>query len=102
MALKDSSLDPQLETVLETVMETLRKRLLYKARHRGMQETDKLIGGFAEQEIDNLSEELLHVFDLVLDVPDIDLLNWILGREAIPDAYDNKIMELLIKFKESL
>ena len=83
-------------------METLNKRLLYKATHRGMQETDKLIGGFAEQELANLCEDLLHDFDLLMDAPDTDLLNWILGREAIPEAYDNEIMELIIKFKESL
>ncbi len=83
-------------------METLRKRLLYKATHRGMQETDKLIGGFAVLEMENLSESLLHDLDVLLDVPDADLLDWILGRDAIPDAYDNKIMGLIIKFKESL
>jgi antitoxin CptB len=83
-------------------METLNKRLLYKATHRGMQETDKLIGDFAEQELANLREDLLHDFDLLMDAPDTDLLNWILGREAIPEAYDNEIMELIIKFKESL
>jgi antitoxin CptB len=83
-------------------METLRKRLLYKANHRGMQETDKIIGGFAEQELANLSEALLHEFDTMLDVPDVDLLSWILAREPIPGAYDNEIMGLLIKFKEGL
>ena len=83
-------------------METLHKRLLYKATHRGTQETDKLIGDFAEQELANLREDLLHDFDLLMDAPDTDLLNWILGREAIPEAYDNEIMELIIKFKESL
>ncbi len=83
-------------------METLNKRLLYKATHRGMQETDKLIGDFAEQELANLREDLLHDFDLLMDAPDTDLLNWILGREAIPEAYDNEIMWLIIKFKESL
>ncbi len=83
-------------------METLRKRLLYKATHRGMQETDKLIGGFAVLEMENLSESLLHDLDVLLDVPDADLLDWILGRDAIPDAYDNKIMGMIIKFKERL
>ena len=67
-----------------------------------MQETDKLIGDFAEQELANLREDLLHDFDLLMDAPDTDLLNWILGREAIPKAYDNEIMGLIIKFKESL
>lgn len=83
-------------------METLRKRLLYKATHRGMQETDKLVGGFAELELANLSEDLLNEFDRLLDVPDADLLNWILGREGIPESYDTDIMSLIIKFKESL
>lgn len=83
-------------------METLRKRLLYKANHRGMQETDKIIGGFAVQELANLSEAQLHEFDTMLDVPDVDLLSWILAREPIPEAYDNEIMGLLIKFKEGL
>ncbi|MFP6710449.1 MAG: succinate dehydrogenase assembly factor 2 [Rhodospirillales bacterium] len=83
-------------------METLRKRLLYKATHRGMQETDKIIGGFAEQELANLSADLLDDFDRLLDVPDVDLLNWILAREATPAAYDTEIMGLIVKFKESL
>jgi antitoxin CptB len=84
------------------MMETLRKRLLYKATHRGMQETDKLIGGFAINELSNLNEDLLNKFDLILDVPDVDLLNWILAREAVPEAYDNEIMDLLIKFMKGL
>ena len=67
-----------------------------------MQETDKLIGGFAKQELANLSEDLLHDFDLLMDAPDNDLLNWILGREAIPEAYHTEIIGLIIKFKESL
>ncbi len=83
-------------------METLRKRLRYKATHRGMKETDRLLGGFAEQELANLSAELLGEFDILMDAPDADLLNWILGREAIPEAYDTEIMGLIIKFKESL
>jgi succinate dehydrogenase flavin-adding protein (antitoxin of CptAB toxin-antitoxin module) len=37
-----------------------------------------------------------------LDVPDVDLLNWILAREATPAAYDTEIMGLIVKFKESL
>ncbi|MBT3915611.1 MAG: succinate dehydrogenase assembly factor 2 [Rhodospirillaceae bacterium] len=83
-------------------METLRKRLFYKATHRGMKETDRLLGGFAMQELANLSEELLHEFDILMDAPDADLLNWILGREDIPKDYDTEIMGLIIKFKESL
>ena len=83
-------------------METLRKRIFFKATHRGMQETDKIIGGFAEQELKNLSEDLLYDFDKLLDVPDVDLLNWVLGREVVPRSFDNRIFQLIVEFKESL
>ena len=83
-------------------METLRKRIFYKANHRGMQETDKIIGGFAEQELKNLSRDDLHDFDKLLDIPDVDLLNWILGREDVPKLFDNKIFRKIVNFMESL
>jgi antitoxin CptB len=83
-------------------METLRKRIFYKATHRGMQETDKIIGGFAEQELEKLSKDYLYDFDKLLDVPDVDLLNWILGNEEVPELFDNEIFRLIVVFKESL
>ena len=83
-------------------METLRKRIFYKATHRGMQETDKIIGGFAEQELEKLSKDYLYDFDKLLDVPDVDLLNWILGNEEVPESFDNEIFRLIVAFKESL
>ena len=83
-------------------METLRKRIFYKATHRGMQETDKIIGGFAELELEKLSKDYLYDFDKLLDVPDVDLLNWILGNEEVPELFDNEIFRLIVVFKESL
>ena len=83
-------------------METLCKRILYKATHRGMHETDRILGEFATQKLDSLDKSLLHDFDRLLDVPDIDILNWIFGREKVPNEFDNKIFNLLVKFKESL
>ena len=83
-------------------METLRKRIFYKATHSGMQETDKIIGGFAEQELEKLSKDYLYDFDKLLDVPDVDLLNWILGNEEVPELFDNEIFRLIVVFKESL
>ena len=67
-----------------------------------MQETDKIIGGFAEQELEKLNKDYLYDFDKLLDVPDVDLLNWILGNEEVPESFDNEIFRLIVVFKESL
>ena len=83
-------------------METLRKKILYKATHRGTKEADRLIGGFAISEMGSLNEELLNEFDLLLDVPDVDLVNWVLEREPASREYNNNILQRIKIFKESL
>jgi len=67
-----------------------------------MKETDKILGGFAQQELENLSEDLLNELDVLLDVSDNDLLNWMLSKETVPEAYDNEIFWLIVKFKENI
>ena len=83
-------------------METLRKKILYKATHRGTKEADRLIGGFAVSELGNLDDKLLNEFDLLLDVPDVDLVNWVLEREPALKKYNNNILQRIKIFKESL
>ena len=83
-------------------METLRKKILYKATHRGTKEADRLIGGFAVAELGSLDDKLLNEFDLLLDVPDVDLVNWVLEREPALKKYNNNILQRIKIFKESL
>ncbi len=79
-------------------MDARRKRILYRARHRGMQETDLLLGGFAMARLESLDESLLGPFEALLEEGDNDLLNWISGREAPPQRHDTPLMRLLLDF----
>ena len=79
-------------------MDPYRKRLLYKANHRGMKETDKLIGNFALARMSTLSEQELSSFDRLLDEADNDLLNWIMGREKVPAWVDSQLVDQIILF----
>jgi antitoxin CptB len=83
-------------------MDSRRKRLLYVSRHRGMQETDLLLGRFAEAYLPRLTEAQLDRFEALLDEGDNDLFNWITGRAAPPPAHDHDVMELLKNFKNEL
>ena len=51
-------------------MNATRKRLLYKATHRGTKEADKIIGGYAEAYLDAMTEDVLASFDRLLDESD--------------------------------
>jgi antitoxin CptB len=80
-------------------MDSRRKRLLYVSRHRGMRETDILLGRFAERHLPLLSDAQLDRFEALLDEGDNDLFNWITGREPPPPAHDHDVMRLLQDFK---
>ena len=61
-----------------------RRRLLYRATHRGTHETDLLVGGFVARHLSNLTPEQLDELETILDYPDTDLADWLTGRQPIP------------------
>ena len=83
-------------------MDVTRKRLLYKATHRGTKETDKIIGGFAEANLDTMTEDVLMAFDRLLDESDHALLNWIMDAEPVPAHVDANLLHKIISFKDAL
>lgn len=61
-----------------------RRRLLFRAWHRGTKEADLMIGGFVAQHIAAFTEAELDELEAVLELPDVDLADWLSGRRAIP------------------
>ena len=75
-----------------------RRRLLYRAMHRGFKEADLVIGNFATQHLGEMSEAEVEEFTARHDVPDQDLYARIIGREAVPAAYDGPVLQRLRTF----
>jgi antitoxin CptB len=65
-----------------------RRRLLYRATHRGTKENDLLIGGFVARRISLLSEEDMEALERLLELPENDLADWLTGRRPIPPEAD--------------
>jgi antitoxin CptB len=77
-----------------------RRRLLFRATHRGTHETDLLIGGFVRARLDGFSEEELDVLEAVIELPDVDLADWLSGRRPIPPALPESTM--LTRMREAV
>jgi antitoxin CptB len=75
-----------------------RKKILFRAWHRGMREMDLIMGRFAESSLDRMSEADLDVFEALIEVPDRDLLAWITGREPTPENYHTDVFKALKAF----
>lgn len=63
----------------------LRAKLFWRCK-RGMLELDILLGRFMERYYDSLDKEELVLLEALLQEPDPDLYNWILGAEQHPDS----------------
>ena len=72
-----------------------RARLLFRSWHRGTQESDLLLGSFADNCLAGLDAGQLNRFEALLDCSDPDLLEWILGGGMPPAEHDHDVLHLL-------
>src|ERR1700731_5409059 len=79
-------------------LETLRRKLVFRAWHRGTSEADLLIGGFADRCLRAFTSEDLRQFERLLGEDDPDIDDWIAGRRNVPKEHDNNVMALLRRF----
>jgi len=75
-----------------------RRRILFRAWHRGMKEMDLILGGFAEAELAGLSDAELDDFEALLEAMDRDLFGWVTGEFEIPRSFDTELFRRIRDF----
>lgn len=81
-------------------LDVRRRKILFRAWHRGMREMDLIMGRFADAQIGNLSEEELDEFERLIEVLDRDLLSWVTGEAQVPENYDSDVFRRLKAFHQ--
>jgi antitoxin CptB len=79
--------------------ELRRKRLLWRACHRGIREMDLLMGGFAVDRVGSMSEAELNAFESLIGLPDQEMLSWIKGETPVPKDMDNILLKEFLQFR---
>lgn len=85
-------------TVSSADLDPRRRRLLFRAWHRGTREMDLLMGSFADAELPTMSEGDLAVFEALCEVPDRDLFAWLTDKADTPSNYDTDVYRRLKAF----
>jgi antitoxin CptB len=75
-----------------------RKRLLFRATHRGTFENDLMFGGFVRAHLPNFSDDDLDALEAMLDIPDVDLADWLTGRRPIPPEAETPMLRRIQEF----
>ncbi|MGO9672994.1 MAG: succinate dehydrogenase assembly factor 2 [Methylocella sp.] len=86
----------------QATLDIRRRRIKFRAWHRGMLETDLLLGRFADAEVENLSESELDDFEALLEAIDRDVFAWATGETKTPEAYDTLLFRRIVAFHAGL
>jgi antitoxin CptB len=75
-----------------------RRRLRFRAQHRGTREMDLLLGQFAEAALAQLTDLELTAFEGLMEMRDSDVLDWLTGRRPVPAEFETPLFAKLRAF----
>jgi antitoxin CptB len=76
-----------------------RRRLRYRAWHRGTKEMDLVLGPFADAHVEGYGTPELDRLEALMEEPDTDLLKWVMGQETPPAGTDADLLRTIIAFR---
>jgi antitoxin CptB len=79
-------------------LDVRRRRLLYRATHRGTYENDLMIGGYVRHTIAGMTDSEMDALEAVMELPDSDLADWLTGRTPIPPEHDCPTLQAIRTF----
>jgi antitoxin CptB len=74
------------ETPPTAALDARRRRLLFRATHRGTRENDLLVGGFVSARIAVFTDAEMAAVEEILEMPDPAVSDWLTGRAALPEG----------------
>ncbi len=81
----------------EIDLENRRRRLLFRAWHRGIKELDLIFGNFVEANVQDFSDEDCAWFETLFEEQDHEILTWVTKGENVPEKFDGEMMRRLQK-----
>lgn len=73
-------------------LDARRRRIHFRAWHRGMREMDLILGQFSDARIADLSEAELDEFETLMEEPDRDIFMWLTGEAETPKEFDTALL----------
>ena len=79
-------------------LEPLRKKLLFRAWHRGIREMDLILGRFADAYIGGMEANELEEFAFLLEVFDRDLIQWFTDETKTPMEWNTALFQKIKQY----
>jgi antitoxin CptB len=79
-------------------LDVRRRRIRFRAWHRGMREMDILLGAFVDATIDALDSCEIDALERLMDLPDDEVFRWLSGSEPVPGEQDTPLFRKIAAF----
>ena len=79
----------------DNTQDARKKKAIWRAEHRGIREMDLLMGSFARQFLPDMDAAALDQFESLVNLPDLDLYNWLIGHEEPPAEVSSEMFDRL-------
>jgi len=89
----DLTYDPHKEIDLEN----RKRRLLFRAWHRGIKELDLIFGNFVDANNKDFSEADCNWFEALFEEQDHEILGWVTDGKNVPEQFSGPMMKRLQK-----
>ncbi|NJM30740.1 MAG: succinate dehydrogenase assembly factor 2 [Rhizobiales bacterium] len=80
-------------------LETARKRLTWRASHRGTRELDLVVGGFVRARATAMTVGEIAELEELLELPDDLLQAWLTKSAAVPPEQDSALLQDLLSYR---
>lgn len=79
-------------------LDVRRRKLRFRSWHRGTREMDLILGRFADARLGQMTDAELDDFERMIEVPDPELMAWIIGERDAPASCDHAVFRQLRDF----
>lgn len=86
-------------TLTSADLDPRRRRILFRAWHRGIREMDLVFGQFANNELAGLPESDLDELETIMAEEDNDLVKWVIGEWPVPERFRTPLFARIVAYR---
>ncbi|WP_375636115.1 MULTISPECIES: succinate dehydrogenase assembly factor 2 [unclassified Bartonella] len=80
-------------------LDVRRRRLIFRAWHRGIREMDLIFGHYVDAHIAEMNDKTLSELEYIMSFDDRDLLTWITGEVLPPSEVDSPLFRDIANYR---
>ncbi|WP_455475420.1 FAD assembly factor SdhE [Bartonella sp. B17] len=79
-------------------LDVRRRRLVFRAWHRGIREMDLIFGNYVNAHIVEMNDKTVSELEYIMSFDDRDLLMWVTGEILPPSDIDNLLFHDIVNY----